>query len=144
MAEFPVGAGPTGIALSPDGATVYTTNRLADTLSVIDVAADKTAKSISLANQPCDVVVARDGVIYVTCLGKDDVVQLEQLASVACPTLIFAGMEDPLFPPALLESYIPHFNNARIEKVVDSGHSPYFEQPAVFNELLEAHIQSAK
>lgn len=79
-----------------------------------------------------------------TLLGPDDVVQLEQLADIACPTLFFAGAEDPLFPPALLESYLPHFNNARIEIVADAGHSPYFEQPAVFNEVLEQHINRAQ
>jgi 3-oxoadipate enol-lactonase len=78
-----------------------------------------------------------------TLLGKDDVVQLEQLADVSCPVLFFAGAEDPLFPAALLESYIPHFNNARIEVVTDSGHSPYFEQPGIFNSVLEQHISKA-
>ena len=73
-------------------------------------------------------------------LGKDDVVQLETLANVACPTLLFAGREDPLFPPALLESYVPHFANPQIEVVDDAGHSPYFERPEVFNRRLELHI----
>jgi len=76
-----------------------------------------------------------------TLLGKDDVVQLEQLRDVRCPTLIISGAEDPLFPPAQLETYVPHFADARIEVVSDAGHSPYFEQPEVFNRLLEKHIQ---
>ncbi len=75
-----------------------------------------------------------------TLLGREDVVQLEQLQDVACPTLIFAGREDPLFPPELLQSFIPHFKNADIEVVEDAGHSPYFEQAEVFNRRLEQHI----
>ncbi len=77
-----------------------------------------------------------------TLLGKEDVVQLEKLEDVACPALIFAGREDPLFPPELLESFVPHFNDASIEVVEDAGHSPYFEQPEVFNRRLEQHITS--
>ena len=73
-------------------------------------------------------------------LGKEDVVQLEALGAIDCPTLIFAGREDPLFPPELLESYVPHFVNAQIQVVDDAGHSPYFEQPEVFNRRLEQHI----
>ena len=78
-----------------------------------------------------------------TLLGKDDVVQLEALSQVQCPTLIFAGAEDPLFPAELLESYVPYFNNAHIEVVTDAGHSPYFEQPMAFNECLAKHIATA-
>lgn len=77
-----------------------------------------------------------------TLLGKDDIVQLDQLGDVACPTLFISGKEDPLFPPELLASYVPHFNNARIEIVQDAGHSPYFEQPEIFNQLLNTHLLS--
>lgn len=76
-----------------------------------------------------------------TLLGKEDVVQLEELSSVSARTLFIAGAEDPLFPAPLLESFVPHFNNARLEIVANSGHSPYFEQPQTFNTLLTDHIQ---
>ncbi len=75
-----------------------------------------------------------------TLLRKEDVVQLETLQQVQCPTLFISGEEDPLFAPELLAGYVPHFSNARIEVVKDAGHSPYFEQPDVFNRLLAAHI----
>ena len=77
-------------------------------------------------------------------LGPEDVVELEQLQSVQCPTLIFAGDEDPLFPPELLQSFVPHFGNAQIEVVKDAGHSPYFETPELFNARLAAHIAAAQ
>ena len=75
-------------------------------------------------------------------LGPDGAIQLESLAEVACPTLFISGAEDPLFPPDLLASYVPHFQNATIEVVEDTGHSPYFERPDVFNELLAKHIKN--
>lgn len=76
-------------------------------------------------------------------LGPEGAVQFEALAAIRCPTLFIAGAEDPLFPPELLGSYVPHFLNARIEVVANSGHSPYFEQPDNFNALLARHIQGA-
>ena len=76
-------------------------------------------------------------------LGPEGVVQLESLAAVKCPTLFICGEEDPLFPPELLASYAPHFGDARVEVVANSGHSPYFEQPDKFNGLLAQHLAAA-
>ena len=64
------------------------------------------------------------------------IITRDMVAEVAQPVLFIAGAEDPLFPAELLESYVPWFPDARIEVVQDAGHSPYFEQPAVFNRLL--------
>ncbi|MEM7080866.1 MAG: alpha/beta hydrolase [Pseudomonadota bacterium] len=78
-----------------------------------------------------------------TLLGKDDVVAHGTLRQIACKVLFIAGAEDPLFPPEQLAGMVPHFANASIEVVNDSGHSPYFEQASVFNHLLEKHISDA-
>ena len=75
-------------------------------------------------------------------LSAEDVVAWETLADVQPSTLIIAGAEDPLFPAEMLATLVPHFKQARIEIVQDSGHSPYFEQPETFNQLLEAHVES--
>ncbi|MGI9327952.1 MAG: alpha/beta fold hydrolase [Pseudomonadales bacterium] len=76
-------------------------------------------------------------------LGPKNTLQLEDLAAVKCPTLFICGEEDPLFPPELLASYIPHFGNAQLEVVENAGHSPYFEQPDRFNALLKQHLDRA-
>lgn len=47
-ARIPVGKGPKGLALSPDGRQLYVTNRNDDTISVIDTAARRVAANISL------------------------------------------------------------------------------------------------
>jgi pimeloyl-ACP methyl ester carboxylesterase len=78
-----------------------------------------------------------------TLLGKEDVVQLEQLQQLSCPTLIVAGAEDPLFPTTLLESFLPYFSEAELVEITDAGHSPYFEQPEAFNQILEKHLKQA-
>ena len=66
---------------------------------------------------------------------------LAELAALHCPVLFIAGAEDPLFPSDLLAGYVPHFPDARLEIVADAGHSPYFEQPQVFNRLLENFLE---
>ncbi len=71
----------------------------------------------------------------------ESVITRDQVAGVVQPVLFIAGAEDPLFPASLLERYVPWFPDARIEVVTDSGHSPYFEQPAVFNRLLETFLE---
>ncbi len=76
-------------------------------------------------------------------LGKDGVVQHEQLKAIHCPTLFISGEEDPLFPPQQLAAMVPHFPSARIEIVKDAGHSPYFETPEVFNQLLRDHLSGS-
>ncbi|MCZ6655978.1 MAG: alpha/beta hydrolase [Gammaproteobacteria bacterium] len=81
---------------------------------------------------------------YLASLGvTEDQVSLEQVKGIKCPVMFVSGAEDPLFPPELLASYVPHFANAKIETVQDAGHSPYFEQPDVFNALLEGFIRQA-
>ena len=65
---------------------------------------------------------------------------LADAGRIACPVQFVAGREDPLFPPSLLASYVPHFPNARITVVDDAGHSPYYEQPEIFNALLDAFL----
>lgn len=76
-----------------------------------------------------------------TLLRPENVVQLSQLNQVSCPTLFISGVEDPLFPPDQLNQYVPYFHNADIKLVQDAGHSPYFEQPEIFNTLLRDHVE---
>jgi len=75
------GAGPTAIVASADGKTAYVANRLADTISVIDVATGETRAQIAVANQPFDLVLSSEGKLYVACCGRDEVVQVINTAS---------------------------------------------------------------
>jgi len=71
---------------------------------------------------------------------EEDQVKPEALRSLQVPTLFISGTEDPLFLPEQLSELVPLFQEARIEIVADAGHSPYFEQPSIFNRLLADHI----
>lgn len=65
---------------------------------------------------------------------------LEQVAALALPTLAVVGELDQLCPPeamAVIAGLIP---GARLEVVAGCGHSPYFEDPDRWNELVLGFI----
>lgn len=79
---------------------------------------------------------------YLRGLGDpESAVSFEDAGRIDCPVLFISGAEDPLFPSELLKSFVPHFRNARFELIRDAGHSPYFEQPEVFNRLLAGFLE---
>jgi 2-succinyl-6-hydroxy-2,4-cyclohexadiene-1-carboxylate synthase len=83
----------------------------------------------------------RFSMTHLASLGASEhAVSLESLSAIEVPVLFISGEFDPLFPSAQLASYVPHFPDARIEVVKDAGHSPYFEQPGVFNGLLAGFL----
>lgn len=58
------------------------------------------------------------------------------LAAITIPTLWVTGAEDVVFPSPVAPHLAAVMPNARHVEVERSGHSPYFERPAVFNTLL--------
>lgn len=71
------GLAPTGIAMSPDGATVYVANQVANTVSVIDVAAAGVVADIAVES-PLSLTVSPDGLrLYVGTGSGGDVVVVD-------------------------------------------------------------------
>lgn len=58
-----------------------------------------------------------------------------RLAELAPPVTLIMGDRDPIWPPASLTGMLA-YASAREIVMPQSGHSPYFEQPAAFNGLL--------
>ncbi|NQW53130.1 MAG: alpha/beta hydrolase [Rhodospirillales bacterium] len=56
------------------------------------------------------------------------------------PTLLIAGGEDVVFPPFLASAIATSLPCGQAETIADAGHSPYFEQAARFNELVDAFL----
>jgi len=52
------------------------------------------------------------------------------------PTLLMTGDSDLYTPPSMLRMQAAHMANAEMHIIAEAGHSPYFEQPVVFNRLL--------
>ncbi len=62
-------------------------------------------------------------------------IEHDQIARLGVPTLFVAGTHDQIFPAPLLAAsaaLIP----ARFVEIPGSGHSPYFEQPSVWNDAV--------
>jgi len=53
-----VGRRPWGIAISPDGRTLYTADGLSDQMSVIDVRSRRVRATVKVGHQPWGVAVA--------------------------------------------------------------------------------------
>lgn len=51
-------------------------------------------------------------------------------------TLFVVGENDPIFPPALIERAATFIPGSRVEVVADAGHSPYFERPDAWNDIV--------
>lgn len=65
---------------------------------------------------------------------------LAELADFRVPTLLIGGAEDVVFPAFLASAIAARLPCGRAEIIPDSGHSPYFEQVATFNGLVEAFL----
>ena len=63
-----------------------------------------------------------------------------RLESIKQPTLLLTGDSDLYTPPSLLRMQAQHMRHAEVHIVREAGHSPYWEQPNVFNEILLAFL----
>jgi RHS repeat-associated protein len=73
-ATIGVGAGPYGIALSPDGAFAYVANHYGNTVSVVDLAAQQQTAAIGVGLSPYGIALSLDGAFaYVTNYGSGTV-----------------------------------------------------------------------
>jgi gliding motility-associated-like protein len=67
ITKIPVGAGPNGVAVSPDNKTVYTANATDNTVSVISTTTNTVTFTIHVGLSPTGVIVSADGSrLYVT------------------------------------------------------------------------------
>jgi YVTN family beta-propeller protein len=57
VATIPVGMGPIGIAITPDGTRAYVTNDVSNTVSVIDTAANTVVETIPVGVRPVAVAI---------------------------------------------------------------------------------------
>jgi YVTN family beta-propeller protein len=57
VATIPVGSGPIGVAIRPDGARVYVTNDNSDTVSVIDTTTNTVVATIPVGSGPVAVAI---------------------------------------------------------------------------------------
>jgi pimeloyl-ACP methyl ester carboxylesterase len=67
-----------------------------------------------------------------------------RLESIKHPALLMTGDSDLYTPPSLLRMQAQHMPHAEVHIVREAGHSPYWEQPAAFNQILLAFLAKQK
>jgi pimeloyl-ACP methyl ester carboxylesterase len=65
---------------------------------------------------------------------------VDEFKGFGVPTLLIAGGEDIVFPPFLASAIAATLPCGEVEMIADAGHSPYFEQTARFNGLVDAFL----
>lgn len=64
------------------------------------------------------------------------------LASANCPVLFIAPDEDVQIPPFAADAMTRVIPTSRVVHIPESGHSAYFERPAIFNRLIDEFLAS--
>jgi len=67
----------------------------------------------------------------------------DRAADVNAPTLFVVGEHDPIFPPPLIESAARFIERSEVAVVENTGHSPYFERPAHWNDIVAGFLQQS-
>lgn len=67
-----------------------------------------------------------------------------RLESIKHPAMLMTGDSDLYTPPSLLRMQAQHMPHAEVHIVPEAGHSPYWEQPTIFNEILLAFLAKQK
>jgi 2-succinyl-6-hydroxy-2,4-cyclohexadiene-1-carboxylate synthase len=66
----------------------------------------------------------------------------ETLRKLSHPVLCLVRSEDPLIPPALLRQAAVVLPNAQVVEIPGTGHSPYFEEPDTWNQVVLDFLSS--
>ena len=69
-------------------------------------------------------------------------VEHERIADLGVPVLFVAGSHDQIFPAAALADSAALLPGARYVEIPAAGHSPYFEQPAAWNDAVGSFLRS--
>ncbi len=64
------------------------------------------------------------------------------LEQINLPTLVIAGGEDKLYPPALAASMAERISGSKLQVIANAGHLSNIEQPDAFNRVLLEFLQS--
>ena len=67
----------------------------------------------------------------------------DRTAEVKSPTLFVVGEFDPIVPPLLVEAAARFVEKSDVTVVENTGHSPYFERPALWNAIVADFLQES-
>lgn len=64
----------------------------------------------------------------------------DELKAHTTPTLVISGEEDALFPTEAIREVAGLIPGSQLVTVPDSGHSPYYEVPTLFNQIVDEFL----
>jgi 3-oxoadipate enol-lactonase len=67
-----------------------------------------------------------------------------RLDTIACPTLVIAGADDPSTPPAMAEEIVRAIPGARLTVIPDCAHLSAVERPEAFNAALREFLAGSR
>jgi 2-succinyl-6-hydroxy-2,4-cyclohexadiene-1-carboxylate synthase len=88
----------------------------------------------SLADPPAPEVV------MASLMGTD---HTGRVTGMTAPTLFIVGEHDPIFPPPLIQSTARLIPDSEVAVVENTGHSPYFERPSRWNDILAEFLRKS-
>jgi YVTN family beta-propeller protein len=92
IATIPVGAGPTGVAATPDGRLVYVTNNRDATVSVIDVASNAVVATVPVGQVATGIATTPDGrFAYALAAGPGTASVIDTATAAVTATLTVGG-----------------------------------------------------
>ncbi len=117
IVTIPVGDGPTGVAVLPDGTRAYVANTLAGTVSIIDTALQTVVTNLPVGLEPGSIVVSRDGSrVYVANAGSASISVLSGQSNVVLRTMATATAPSALaWHPVRDELWIGFNGTAGVE-----------------------------
>ncbi|MFJ8948300.1 IPT/TIG domain-containing protein [Streptomyces sp. NPDC102395] len=119
---IPVGSGPQGIALTPDGTRAYVANRASNTVSVIDTATDTVTHTIPTSADPVFVAAAPDGTRVYVSVNTDGLLSVIDTSSntIVANVPVGAGASVVGVTPDGARAYVS-VQNANLVSVVDTA-----------------------
>ena len=69
-------------------------------------------------------------------MAPHNLLPMDRLRDVACPTLLIVGSEDPLVPVDVVHEFARHIAHSEVRVIDQAGHSAYFEKADEFNGYL--------
>ena len=66
-----------------------------------------------------------------------------ELADLTCPLLFVVGSADPIVTPKVTRDLVKRAPGSRYVEIGGAGHSPYFEKPAEYNQLVGQFLKTA-
>ena len=73
---------------------------------------------------------------------KEHTYSVDDLAAIKVPVLLIAGELDDLMTPERIRYAAEHFTDSTIVELADRGHSPYFEDPDSWNEIVSRFLST--